>query len=366
MSISWVAFHLTDRCQLNCDHCLRDPSQKALDLDVELIARVAREAAALFGVDHAGFTGGEPSLHPRFTDAIDAVVDAGYTWHLVTNGETFPRLLAAVEARPERLHTLTAINLSLDGATANTHDAIRGDGSFERVLSAASICAARGIRFRIQTAINARNVSEIEAIGLLGAQLGAFAVAFQSTVPTGTFLDRNLFMSPSEWRIAHRRMVSLRSVLAIEIDPQVGFPSDKPFVTCGPWLGDPLHVDVHGRLTLCCMHAGVPAAAGTETSDVAGDLNEMPLADAHLRLLAHVHELQVARALDLRERAGDPWMGMTCNWCMKAHGRPHWAESGAAGPSAARERWRGAWAPGYKRSHHEAWDDAGSPPPDDA
>ena len=28
MAAAWIALHLTDRCQLDCKHCLRDPEQK--------------------------------------------------------------------------------------------------------------------------------------------------------------------------------------------------------------------------------------------------------------------------------------------------------------------------------------------------
>ena len=28
MAVDRLIFHLTDRCQLNCDHCLRDPGAK--------------------------------------------------------------------------------------------------------------------------------------------------------------------------------------------------------------------------------------------------------------------------------------------------------------------------------------------------
>ena len=46
MSATWIAFHITDRCQLNCDHCLRDPGQKALDIELSLVERVLDLAVA--------------------------------------------------------------------------------------------------------------------------------------------------------------------------------------------------------------------------------------------------------------------------------------------------------------------------------
>ena len=125
MALQRLTFHITDRCQLNCDHCLRDPEAKAQDLDLSLIESVLDHARALFDTRHVGLTGGEPALHPHFYEIVDAIADRGYTWHVVTNGERFERMLQRLGERPARLESMRLLNFSLDGATAETHDAIR-------------------------------------------------------------------------------------------------------------------------------------------------------------------------------------------------------------------------------------------------
>ena len=47
-------------------------------------------------------TGGEPTLHPEFAAILDAIVEHGFTWHLVTNARRFERLLALLQARRPR------------------------------------------------------------------------------------------------------------------------------------------------------------------------------------------------------------------------------------------------------------------------
>ncbi len=126
MTVETIAFHITDRCQLNCDHCLRDPGLKSLDIDVALVAKVLGDAKRLYGASETSFTGGEPTLHPNFVDLIDVAVDLGYRWRMVSNGERFPRVLAALQVEPKRLEALSAFNFSLDGATEATHDLVRG------------------------------------------------------------------------------------------------------------------------------------------------------------------------------------------------------------------------------------------------
>lgn len=364
MTISWIAFHITDRCQLNCDHCLRDPDQKAVDLPVDLFRRILAQGRATFGTDHAALTGGEPTLHPEFEALIDALVDEGYTWHMISNAERFDRVIESLQKRPERLAALTRVSISLDGADRETHDSIRGPGSWDTVMRAVTLCTAIELPFYLQIAINARNVHQIDAFGLLAAQLGASKVSYGLTFPTGTFLDRNLYLSPDEWRRVARQLARLQDVLAVPIDWSAGFPSDKAFHSCAPWSGDPLHVDVQGRLNLCCNHSGVPTAGDGPPTDVAADLRDTDLVDAWSRMLDIVAETQRWRVRDIAAGKTEGWDAFPCNWCMKAHGKPHWAGDGAEGPSAGRERWRGAWTPGYKASHHDAG--VGAPKDDSA
>src|SRR5580693_5805920 len=119
VAVASIGFHLTDRCQLDCQHCLRDPAQKPKDLEPALIRRVLAESKALYRTSHAIFTGGEPTLHPAFEEVVDAAVDLGMTWRMVSNGRRFDRTLEMLRARPERVKALFA-NFSLDGATEST------------------------------------------------------------------------------------------------------------------------------------------------------------------------------------------------------------------------------------------------------
>jgi MoaA/NifB/PqqE/SkfB family radical SAM enzyme len=351
MALQRLTFHITDRCQLNCDHCLRDPDATAKDLDLPLIISVLDQARALFDTKHVGLTGGEPALHPKFFEIVDAIVDRGYTWHVVSNGERFERTLQKLSERPVRLAQMKLLNFSLDGANRETHDAIREQGSFRNVLQAVSLCRAREIPFLLQITLNARNVEQIEEMALLASQLGAERLAYNFTQPTGTFLDRSLHLPPSEWKRALDRINRVRTTFKIAVVHSEIAPHDEPFHMCEMWRQEHLHVDPSGQLNLCCQHAGVPARG--ELSDVAGDLHHMSLAQAHLRFTEIVNRTVEARLELLASGIRlDEWdRNFSCNWCLKRFGKPHWVDGGTDGPEAARARWRGGWAPGYKPSH---------------
>jgi len=348
-----ISFHVTDRCQLNCDHCLRDPGAKPLDLPLETLVSAVEQARALYGVGHVGLTGGEPTLHPQFYEIIDAIVERGCTWHMVSNGARFDRVALRLAERPARLASLRMLNLSLDGATETTHDGIREQGSYESVMRAASICTLRKIPFLFQMTLSARNVHEIEAVALLASQLGAKKLAYNFTQPTGTFLDAAMHLPAPEWKRAMDRIERVRSAFKIEVIQSENGPTPAPFFMCEMWRHGQFHVDTKGRLSLCCQHSGTPG--GDEQGSVAGDLREVSLPAAHARFTDIVHELMQARIRALGEPDISEWdRDFSCNWCLKHSGKPHWSDDRAVGPEASRVRWRGKWKPGYKESHAQA------------
>lgn len=338
MATSWIALHLTERCQLSCRHCLRDPGAVPADLQVELAASVLDQARTLHRAEHVALTGGEPALHPGLEAVIDTAVSRGYSWHLVTSGRGFDRVAALLAGDPRRQDALTSVDVSVDGAEPATHDAIRGEGSHRDALAAALACRARRIPFSVQMAVNARNAADLERVGLLAAQLGAARVAFAVTQATGTPEDAALHLPVTAWRAVKDRVDRLGETLRIPVSAPEGFPRAQPFHVCEPWRTEALHVDARGRLTLCCQLAGAPGGDG----DVVADLAVVPLAEAHARLLERVHALQRERlALAASGSAGE-WDLLPCNWCARRHGKPHWTDGGGAGPVARRARAGGA------------------------
>lgn len=331
MASSWVVLHVTERCALGCRHCLRDPSAAPADLDPAVVDRVLEQAKRLYRIGHVGLTGGEPLLHPHLDAVVDAAIRHGLTWHVVTSGRDFGRLLALVPPGSPRRDALTAVDLSVDGAREATHDAIRGAGSWRDAMAAAAALQARAIPFSVQMTVNALNAAEIEEVGLAATQLGAARVFFSMTQATGTDEDPRLALPAAGWRAVADRVARLAEALRIPVVAAEGFPREQPLHVCEPWRGELLHVDPRGRLTLCCQHSGVPGAEG-----VAVDLATTGLVEAHRRVLAVAQRLQRER-LDAIERGGlGEWELFPCNACLASLGHPHWTERGSAGPRARR------------------------------
>jgi MoaA/NifB/PqqE/SkfB family radical SAM enzyme len=73
------------------------------------------------GVKAIQFTGGgEPTVHPDFARAVDAVVERGLKWSLVTNGVNLTR-----KGWIETCRTASWVRVSLDAGTPSTYSMIR-------------------------------------------------------------------------------------------------------------------------------------------------------------------------------------------------------------------------------------------------
>ena len=172
-------------CNLRCKMCdlpLRVPRYKSEGLEplgTEEIERVLDDFAAL-GTIGLGFTGGEPLMRKDITTLLARSKTTGMITHLNTNG-TFltPEVLDTVVASTD------SVNLSLDGADAATHDAIRGkDGNFQEVLDAAErILAARGTagvtpRVKLVSVLSNENLDQVDRLIELRREIGADSIDF--------------------------------------------------------------------------------------------------------------------------------------------------------------------------------------------
>lgn len=330
----WIVFHVTERCGLACSHCLRDPGRQPADLPLAVVEKALDEAATLHAIRHAGFTGGDPLLWPHLEGALDAVARRSFTWHLVTSGKGFDRLVALLEASPARRESLSMIDLSVDGASPATHDAIRGTGSHRDAMAAVAACGARGLPFAIQMTVNARNEAEIEQVALAAAELGAKRVGVAMTHATGSDADRELYLSPAALDRIRDRVERLSTLLQVPVTLAEGFRRGWRFHACEPFRSEVLHVTPHGKLNLCCNHSGVPGSDEDEVADLAVE----SLAAGHRKLLDLIHRMERERLDAIAAAPGQApgWDDFPCNRCLARLGKPHWVEGGSAGPRATR------------------------------
>jgi mycofactocin radical SAM maturase len=182
-------------CNLRCRTCLSSSGRPAEGELTTAEALDVVEQLHAAGVFQVNFGGGEPFLRPDFESILDACHARGIVTCISTNGT----LLDA--ARVERLSRsgLVAIQVSVDGATARTNDAIRGDGTFARATEALWLLGQSPIPTSLNAVLTAQNAAEIPALAALAAGLGV-ALRVSRFRPSGRGADnwRDLRPSPAQ------------------------------------------------------------------------------------------------------------------------------------------------------------------------
>jgi len=134
-------------CNLACDYCCARSSPQAdrRALGIDRVRQLATEAVDA-GVSELILTGGEPFLLPDI-DELVAACTAVLPTTLLTNGMLFRgrRLEALRRMDRERL----ALQISLDSATSDLHDAHRGRGSWDRAVAGIRTAQEDGFRVRV-------------------------------------------------------------------------------------------------------------------------------------------------------------------------------------------------------------------------
>jgi MoaA/NifB/PqqE/SkfB family radical SAM enzyme len=157
---------------------------------------VIQEFAEL-GIPGIGFTGGEPLLRKDIFELLAETRRLGMIAHLNSNGW----LLGDQEA--ERIIDIgvESVNISLDGATAATHDRIRNcNGSYEHAIAAIKRLMAQkqktgsSIRIKTVAVLNEANIDEIPQLLSLGKTLGVDCIEL---IPCQPFAE-SISLSPDK------------------------------------------------------------------------------------------------------------------------------------------------------------------------
>jgi mycofactocin radical SAM maturase len=165
-----LTWEVTYGCNLNCIHCLsssgrRDPRE----LDTAQARALIREFAGM-GVFYVNIGGGEPLIRTDFPDLVDYALAQRVGVKFSTNGARLTRELTRRFAKRDYLD----IQVSLDGATPQTNDAVRGAGSYASARRGMDNLAAEGFgAFKISVVVTRHNLVELDALESMARDYGA-------------------------------------------------------------------------------------------------------------------------------------------------------------------------------------------------
>lgn len=128
-----INIDITGKCDCSCIHCGQETKETQLTL--EEITRIVKEGRSL-GLTDVVISGGEPFLHPKFYNILDALYSERVYVSILTNG------MSIGESEASYLSTfpnLAYVRVSIESADASLLDEFRKtNGSLERVLNALS------------------------------------------------------------------------------------------------------------------------------------------------------------------------------------------------------------------------------------
>lgn len=184
---STLTMAITGACNLQCSHCFVEAGKatSATHVPERIVRRLVEEFTGLGG-EKVCFTGGEPLCHPAWLQLVQFGCGLGLkAVSIQTNG-----ILLSDEAiaglRDLKFPNLT-IQISLDGATASTHDLVRGEGAFAGAIAGLQrLCqAGLGPQTTVFFTEMQHNLAEIPTLLELTAGMGIGAVVTGCLVTCG-------------------------------------------------------------------------------------------------------------------------------------------------------------------------------------
>ncbi len=178
----------TAGCNLECIHCRRlDLSRQLMKNDLAFEeCRSLLQQIRKIGQPIVVLSGGEPLMRPDILDIAQEAQKLELPVALATNGT----LIDGEIAKAICDSGIRRVAISLDGASATTHDSFRQQlGAFEAALQGFTRLKALEMSLQINCTVTQHNAKEIPSIYQMAVELGADALHFFLLVPVGCGLE---------------------------------------------------------------------------------------------------------------------------------------------------------------------------------
>jgi MoaA/NifB/PqqE/SkfB family radical SAM enzyme len=196
----YIAWQVTNECNLACLHCIEESGPGKAFRDELNEAEVFRFLEQVMDrqVPYLSFSGGEPTLHPLFFEMVGYVCGRNAQLKVETNGHG-----VSVE-KAARLKSLgvKAVQISLDGASRETFNRMRVRGDFDFAIEGIRNLHDAGVPVEINYSPTLFNVHEIAQAVDLAYELGAYSFYTGRTMYTGNAVKTWHRLAPAETQYA--------------------------------------------------------------------------------------------------------------------------------------------------------------------
>jgi radical SAM protein with 4Fe4S-binding SPASM domain len=252
-------WHITNLCNLHCEHCYQDDFSMKRDLDWSGLKKISDNLLNTIkewnqkACIHV--TGGEPLLRPELFPLLDHLDQQSVVEELgiITNGLLIDREMMR---RLFDFPKLKKIKISLDGADAETNDAIRSKGAFEKVMQNLSLIRKeKRIEIILMFTVMKKNFRSLPFLFKLCQDIGIDGLILERFIPLGRGREvMDEVLSKEEWEEMIGMLLNFFSIEGEQnsILPyqafQISFSGEEPELS-----GAPCVIGVDG---LCIMPEG--------------------------------------------------------------------------------------------------------------
>lgn len=177
-----ISFWLNYSCVYDCPYCILDKKGSEM-LDKKLVFRYMDEAIPM-KLGNVIVTGGEPLLHPDFSEICNGVLDRELELNISTTGHT--KNVDELMPLAERGAT---INICINSHKAEVNDWLRGKGALEASSELAKKLHSLNASYRGSIVITRPNMDHFrETADYMFDELGCPSITIYMGTPNGSFL----------------------------------------------------------------------------------------------------------------------------------------------------------------------------------
>ncbi len=151
---------LTNACNFKCIHCYVSKCSEQF-LEKKVIFNLL-DTLKKFGCLKISYTGGEPLLHPDFSEIIDYTEKNGFQYTILSNGYLLTDRLVD---KFKNSKLFQSIHLSFYGVTPDTHNSVTGvSDSHQKLMDWLRKLTEKNVKFILKTSIMKQNYIEWQNI----------------------------------------------------------------------------------------------------------------------------------------------------------------------------------------------------------
>lgn len=190
----FIAWQINSECNLGCLHCCEEAGHTMPgEMNKQEVFSFCDQMVKL-GIPYIAISGGEPLLHPHFFEVAEFIRKNNITLKVETNGEFIDKEVAKRFAGLK----FRSVQISLDGATAATHERLRISGDWNKAVASCKLLLTEGVNTEIVFVPTKFNIHEVGELIELAYSLGVYGVYTGKIMRIGRAAKNWDILCPSE------------------------------------------------------------------------------------------------------------------------------------------------------------------------